>query len=78
MKVVQNTVYGRRASFTLPKVALKKYRELGGEDITTRYDPILIQIVEEFGNSIDNKKSKLIVVDVGLRNGGSSEMKLVI
>ena len=68
-KIVINKCYG---GFGLSHKALSKYTELKGvcnpadfwEGEISRNDPILVQVVEEFGNAANGSYTELKVVEI--------------
>lgn len=66
MKIVINTCYG---GFGLSKEALALFNERSGTTITyerniERNNPILVEIVEQLGQSANTRFSKLKVVEI--------------
>ena len=67
-KIVINSCFG---GFGLSQGALEKYKELKGiddprfhEDLISRDDPTLVQIVEEMGEAADGAYAELEIVEI--------------
>lgn len=66
MKIVINSYYG---GFGLSEKAFARYNELSVKNYYYEYDiprddPVLVSVVEEFGADVNNKYSRLKIVEI--------------